>query len=131
MGSLRWVAVGMIVVALDLRVDGLDLVPDPLGYAAVWAGLGSHTARHRGFVVAVAALVPGERSLARLVGAGDVVLLAMTLLALAGAAATSGAQDLTVVAVGLLVLALAVYGGFLWRLFRAADAEPDAVSLLQ
>ncbi|MFC4784318.1 hypothetical protein ACT8ZV_07575 [Nocardioides sp. MAHUQ-72] len=46
---------GMLLVLLDLRVDGLDLVPDPLGWLLALAAAGSLSRLHPAFpVVAVA-----------------------------------------------------------------------------
>lgn len=41
MQPLQWVAWGLLVVVVDLAVDGWDLSADPIGWLAVITGLGS------------------------------------------------------------------------------------------
>jgi hypothetical protein len=53
------VALGMVLVVLDFRIDALDLLPDPLGYAAMTFGLVPLTSRHRGFLIAAVAAAAG------------------------------------------------------------------------
>lgn len=71
MSGLRTVAGALLLVLLDLRIDGLDLLPDPLGWAvAAWV-LGGLAGRHRGFdVAAAAAAVACVASVPGLVGPG-------------------------------------------------------------
>lgn len=59
MTNLRWVTLGMVLVVLDFRINALDLLPDPLGYAVMAIGLAPLTSRHRGFLVAAVAAAVG------------------------------------------------------------------------
>lgn len=71
MSGLVTLAVGFLLVVLDLRLGGsVDVVPDPVGWAvALWA-LGGLSPLHRGFTVAAAASVVGlVSSLPEAVGA--------------------------------------------------------------
>ncbi|GIL34459.1 hypothetical protein PDTK01_05360 [Phycicoccus sp. DTK01] len=53
--ALTLVAVGLVVVFVDLSVDGFDLVADPLGWALVVVGLHRVRSLHAGFAVTRAA----------------------------------------------------------------------------
>ena len=60
MDNLRWVAIGLIVVAIDLRFNGADIVTDGVGWLVALVGLLALTKLHGGFrVAAVAAAVGG------------------------------------------------------------------------
>ncbi|MBS43939.1 MAG: hypothetical protein CMH83_12410 [Nocardioides sp.] len=52
---LALVAWGFVVVIADLRFDGLDVLPDPLGFALVAAGLAQVRAHHPAYGVGAAA----------------------------------------------------------------------------
>lgn len=47
---LALLAAGQVLVILDFRVNGFDLVPDPLGWAMGVAAMSSLAALHHGFV---------------------------------------------------------------------------------
>lgn len=64
---LQWVGLGLVLVVLDVAVDGWDALPDPLGWAMVLRGVmvlraelgpGVLLAAVAALVVAVAELVP-------------------------------------------------------------------------
>ena len=51
---MRPLAWGLLLVVLDLRIEGLDLVPDPVGWLVALVALGPLASRHSGFAAAVA-----------------------------------------------------------------------------
>ena len=53
MNGLRMLVVGMILVLADLRIQGLDLVPDPVGWLLVLVALRSLVRLDRWFLLAV------------------------------------------------------------------------------
>lgn len=59
MPPLARVALGLVIVVLDLRFEGVDLMPDPVGWALVLWGLVPLAGRHRGFGAGVAAALVG------------------------------------------------------------------------
>lgn len=59
MTPLRLVAVGLLVVGVDLNIGRVDLLLDPVGYALAVTGLSRVAAVHRGLAVARAAMVVG------------------------------------------------------------------------
>ena len=60
MDNLRLVAVGLAVVAVDLRFNGADIVTDGIGWVLAFVGLLALARLHGGFqVAAVAAAVGG------------------------------------------------------------------------
>lgn len=59
MTPLGSVVVGLIVAAIDVRIDGFDVFSDPIGWALVLWGLSRVRALHRGFRVAAGAAVVG------------------------------------------------------------------------
>ena len=50
---------GLLLVVLDLRIDDLDLLPDPVGWLVVLLAVGSLSRLHRAFAVAAAAAALG------------------------------------------------------------------------
>jgi hypothetical protein len=59
MTPLGAVVGGLVLVFVDLRFDGLDVVPDVLGWLAVLVGLVRLAGSHPGFAVAAAASALG------------------------------------------------------------------------
>ena len=59
MSRFAWAAWGLLVVVLDLPLEGWDVLPDLVGYAWIVIGLGGGPAPHRGFARARAAAVVG------------------------------------------------------------------------
>lgn len=59
MTALGSVVVGLVVVMLDLRIGGFDLLADPLGWALALTGLARLRPLHPGFRVAVVAAAVG------------------------------------------------------------------------
>ena len=55
MPPLARVVLGFLLVLLDFRIDGLDLLPDLVGWVVVLTGLAPLSSRHFGFVVAAVA----------------------------------------------------------------------------
>ncbi len=51
LAPLRTMAWGLLLVVVDLRVQGLDLVPDPIGWAVLLVGALRLVPLHRAFVV--------------------------------------------------------------------------------
>lgn len=98
MRPLVLVALGLVLVALDLRIGGLDLLPDPLGWVVAAVGAGLLRDRHVGFLVAAVACAAG-------------VLLSLPDMAVEGAgragrtgAPSAGAEDAVVVLLQTVVL---------------------------
>lgn len=56
LAAMAW---GLLLVVLDLRVDRIDLVPDPLGWLVVLLAARSLSRLHRAFTVSVAASALG------------------------------------------------------------------------
>ena len=52
MKSLALLAWGQILVFIDFRIDGFDLIPDPLGWGMCAAAAASLSSLHRGYVYA-------------------------------------------------------------------------------
>lgn len=68
MRALTLVGWGLLVVLLDLRFDGFDVVMDPVGWAMVVAGLGRLRHRHPGLATArAAAMAAGVVSVVQVV----------------------------------------------------------------
>lgn len=59
MGDLRWVAWGLIIVAVDLRFEGADIATDAVGWLVALGGSMSLAKLHGGFQVSAAAAVVG------------------------------------------------------------------------
>jgi hypothetical protein len=59
MGSLRMVAWGLLVVAVDLNIDDLDLLADPIGWAMVLLAVLGLRPLHRAFAAAGGAAALG------------------------------------------------------------------------
>lgn len=59
MTPMARVATGFLMVVVDLRIGGLDLVPDVVGWLLVVAGLVPLARRHEWFAAAAAAAVLG------------------------------------------------------------------------
>ncbi|WP_370288872.1 hypothetical protein [Nocardioides sp.] len=122
--SARLVAVGLLVVFIDIRIDTFDLVSDAIGWLLVAVGARRLVPRHAayGWVLIVAAVAAALAlpldlaggALASLVG--FVTTLAVVLLCAAGAATAQPARRpsfrrvavVTVVASCLLVLGIAL-----------------------
>lgn len=73
MHPLRWVAFGFLIVFVDIRLGGIDVIPDAIGWAIVAAGLLAVSAQHAAFRIALAAA-----SLALVVGLVTEYVLAST-----------------------------------------------------
>jgi hypothetical protein len=140
---LSLMAWGLLLVVLDLRVDGLDLVPDPLGWVFVLLAALRLRPLHAGFTAATVAAVVGlVASLPDWVGvapnlAGTATTLAETVLVFAtctaimalvpdrrGRANTLRWWDLalTVILVPLVVLAVVEPGFVVLALFAGLAA---------
>jgi hypothetical protein len=138
------VALGLLLALGDLRLQGLDLLPDPLGYLIALAGLrrlGAHDSRFR--MTTAAAAVTGVLSLADLVetddalvgsvqtgyGVAQTVLLVLLCLALRGRAGEAGdtrsASRLSSFAVALSVLGVVVL--LLLTVLSGADDAGDVL----
>jgi hypothetical protein len=75
MTSLRVLAWGMLVVGIDLTIDGRDLVPDPVGWVLALVALWSLRHLDPSFVIAsVAALVALLVSIPDWLGSGSSLL---------------------------------------------------------
>lgn len=90
---LATVATGLVIVLIDFRVEGLDLIPDPVGWGiAAWA-LSSLQTVHRGFYVAsVAAWLAVVPSLPEWLGKEGLVItisIALAVLVVQFAACTA------------------------------------------
>ena len=59
MGELRWVGIGLLVVFVDLRLNGVDFVTDSVGWVVAAAGLFSLRRWHTLFGISGAAAVVG------------------------------------------------------------------------
>jgi hypothetical protein len=59
MDNLRYVALGLIVVAVDLRFEGIDFLTDALGWVVAGASLAGLAQLHAGFRVAAFACLAG------------------------------------------------------------------------
>lgn len=57
LAPLRTVALALLLVLVDLRFDGFDVLPDPVGWAVAAVVLGRVAGLHRAFAVATAAAV--------------------------------------------------------------------------
>lgn len=144
MTPLGAVALGLLLALADLRVQGLDLLPDPLGYAVALIGLRRLAAGDTRFQVTVAgAVVTGVLSLSDVVetdgalaghvqlsyGVAQSVLLVLLCLALRGRADERGdtrsAGRLSAFAVALGVLGAVVL--LLVALLSGADDLGDVL----
>lgn len=54
MENLRWVGIGMIIVALDLRFNGIDFATDAVGWVIALLGLLALAKMHPGFAISTA-----------------------------------------------------------------------------
>ena len=59
MDDLRWVAIGLIIVAVDVRIDGIDVVTDALGWVVTLVALVSLAGLHPGLRLAAVAAAVG------------------------------------------------------------------------
>ena len=59
MRELKMLGVGLIIVALDLRIDGFDVLTDAVGWVMALVGLFSLAKLHGGFLVAAFAACAG------------------------------------------------------------------------
>lgn len=59
MDSLRTVAVGLIIVAVDLRFNGADIITDGIGWLVAFVGLLGLAKLHGGFQMALVATAVG------------------------------------------------------------------------
>lgn len=71
MPSLRLWVWGVLLVVIDVRIDGLDVAPDPLGWVLVVAGTAPLARVHAGFAWSSGAAALG--ALTSVLGALDVV----------------------------------------------------------
>ncbi|QWC84223.1 hypothetical protein KLP28_11560 [Nocardioidaceae bacterium] len=94
---LTLVVIGFLVVIADLRADGFDLLPDPIGWVLVVIGLAPLRGRHPGFSVAYGTAIA-------LVPLSLLLLSSVDLLDGAAARAASLLDTLTTVAVEAGVL---------------------------
>jgi len=94
LAAMGW---GLLLVLLDLRVNGLDLVPDPVGWLAVLLAARSLSPLHRAFAWSVAASVLGlVASVPEWLGTGGALV----------SAATSVAETVLVFATCTAIIAL-------------------------
>jgi hypothetical protein len=109
-----WLAAGIVMEEVDLRVNGFDLLPDALGFLIVVLAAARLRPAHGAFTaaivaglaaapVSVAALAPNAHGLSSKTGSplldallalADVVILASVCTGVAGAAAAAGDADL-------------------------------------
>ncbi len=124
-------ATGLILVLVDFRIQGFDLIPDPIGWVLAAVALCSLRPVHRGFTVAgVAAWLAVVPSLPDVVGVEHVLIssaIAVALLVIEVAACTAiiavrPARAASASAIRWLSLAL---GGALVVAAAVAAAEPS------
>ena len=142
--SLRLVFWGLIAVVVDVRIDGPDLVPDPVAWLVALVGVARLARLHPGFGVAAVGcglglLVslpdwaqPGDGSTGLLTGVAETVVVFGTctglIAILTGVAGLDGAGaggPLTALVVVLAVAAVVVLVCFLVLLFRVSGDEPE------
>lgn len=85
LAPLRGMAIGLILVVADLRIDGIDVIPDPVGWAlvmiAAWQVRSRHAAFRWAFVAGALGLLS---SLPGWVGAEGSLLMLLDTLATTG-----------------------------------------------